>query len=119
MNGNVTLGTNPPSREQQDTPARMLLDTPAQNPSLDFALTVTVLAQVVERSAPRFAIEIFGGWGARKNKLMDAIEARLTSTTSVVVRFNAWRFEHEEHILVPLLDAVRDGLARWAPAHEE
>jgi hypothetical protein len=96
----------------------MLLDTPARDPSLDFAPTATALAQVIERSEPRFAIGIFGGWGSGKTTLMD-IEARLTPTTSVVVRFNAWRFEREPHILVPMLDAVRDGLATWAVAHQE
>jgi hypothetical protein len=100
-------------------PARMLLDTPARDPSLDFGSTATALAQVVELSEPRFAIGIFGGWGSGKTTLMDAIEARLTPATSVVVRFNAWRFEREPHILVPLLDAVRESLANWAVAHQE
>jgi hypothetical protein len=104
---------------QADQPARMLLDTPARDPALDFAPTATALAQVIERSEPRFAIGIFGGWGSGKTTLMDAIEARLTPAMSVVVRFNAWRFEREPHILVPLLDAVREGLASWAAAHEE
>lgn len=97
----------------------MLLDTPAREPSLDFPATATALAQVIERSEPRFAVGISGGWGSGKTTLMDAIEARLTPTTSVVVRFNAWRFEREPHILVPLLDAIREGLATWAVAHEE
>ena len=100
-------------------PARMLLDTPARDPALEFAPTATALAQVIERSEPRFAIGIFGGWGSGKTTLMDAIEASLTPTTSVVVRFNAWRFEREPHILVPLLDAVREGLVTWAVAHKK
>jgi hypothetical protein len=29
-------------------------------------LTATALAHVIERSEPRFAIGIFGGWGAGK-----------------------------------------------------
>ncbi len=78
-------------------PARILLDTPARDPSLDFASTAAALAQVIEGSQPRFAIGIFGGWGSGKTTLMDAIESRLAPATSVVVRFNAWRFEREPH----------------------
>jgi hypothetical protein len=48
---------------------------------------------------------------------MEAIEARLDPETTVTVRFNAWRFEREPHILVPLLDAIREGLAGWAADH--
>jgi hypothetical protein len=119
MTADVAAETNAPDPDPEPPPARMLLDTPAQDPSLDFAATATALAHVIERSEPRFAIGIFGGWGAGKTTLMDAIETRLTPSTSVVVRFNAWRFERELHILVPLLDAVREGLATWASAHEE
>jgi hypothetical protein len=119
MAPSVSTEAEPADPDQAGQPARMLLDTPARDPSLDFAPTATALAQVIERSEPRFAIGIFGGWGSGKTTLMDAIEARLTPTTSVVVRFNAWRFEREPHILVPLLDAVREGLARWAVAHKD
>lgn len=98
-------------------PARMLLDAPASDPSLDFAPTAAGLAQIIERSEPRFAIGIFGGWGSGKTTLMEAIDARLDPETTVTVRFNAWRFEREPHILVPLLDAIREGLAGWAADH--
>jgi KAP family P-loop domain len=109
----------PEQPAQAGPPARMLLDAPASQPSLDFAPTAAGLAQIIERSEPRFAIGIFGGWGSGKTTLMEAIEARLKPETTVTVRFNAWRFEREPHILVPLLDAIREGLANWAADHAD
>lgn len=94
--------------------AKLLLDSPSSRPALGFGPIAGAFAQIIESSEPRFAIGIFGDWGSGKTTLMDAIEAQLSSETTIVVRFNAWRFEREHELLVPLLDAIRDGLVRWA-----
>jgi hypothetical protein len=71
-------------------------------------------------SEPRFAIGIFGGWGSGKTTLMQAVETRLDSAHAVPVRFSAWRYEKEEHLILPLLDTIRDALLEWGeqrPGH--
>ena len=46
---------------------------------------------------------------------MAAIAGHLRQSEHVViVDFNAWRFEREPLLLVPLLDTIRDGLLRWS-----
>jgi hypothetical protein len=44
---------------------------------------------------------------------MDAIRRELPTTISTV-SFNAWRFEREPQLLVPLLDTVRTALIDWS-----
>ena len=93
---------------------KLLLDLPSTEPALGFDDTARALARMIEQSDPQFAVGIFGGWGAGKTTLMRAIERHLDTTRIVAVRFSAWRYEKEEHLIVPLLDTVRDALLTWA-----
>jgi len=94
-------------------PPRILLDTPSAKPVLGFAQYAKVMSQIIEGSDPQFSIGIFGGWGSGKTTLMEAVEREL-GTQSVRVWFNAWRYEKEDHLIVPLLDVLRDELVTWA-----
>jgi hypothetical protein len=94
---------------------KILLDTPASKPELGFSETSAALAAVILHTPPQFSVGIFGGWGSGKTTLMKAIRERLSAEQHVVtVDFNAWRFEREPLLLVPLLDTIRDGLLRWS-----
>ena len=95
----------------------LLIDAPAESPGLKFDDYAKTLAEIIERSEPRFAIGIFGDWGSGKTTLMDAIERQvdsLVSSTTVNVRFSAWRYEREEQLIVPLLDHIRDAAIEWS-----
>jgi hypothetical protein len=96
------------------TKYRILLDTPSDSPALGFPEIATALAEIVMESAPRFAIGLFGGWGSGKTTLMQAIEERLDPSRAIAVRFSAWRYEKEEHLIVPLLDTIREALLVWS-----
>ena len=75
-------------------------------------------SEIIVHSRPRFAIGIFGDWGSGKTTLMRAIEEDLRPHDGVVtVWFNAWRYEREEHLIVPLLDTLREGLVAWGELH--
>lgn len=92
---------------------RILIDSPSKKPSLGFEATACALAQIIHDSPPRFAIGIFGDWGSGKTTLMDEIRRKLGETV-VSVEFNAWRYEREPQLLIPLLDTVRGALVEWA-----
>jgi hypothetical protein len=99
---------------------RILLDAPADRPALGYPEIARALADIVMESAPRFANGIFGGWGSGKTTLMQAVEAQLDRAHAVPVRFSAWRYEKEEHLILPLLDTIRDALLDWGddrPGH--
>jgi polyhydroxyalkanoate synthesis regulator phasin len=94
---------------------RILLDAPTEKPALGFDDYAQAFADVILHSSPQFAIGIFGDWGSGKTTLMGAIERELEKNGDVIpVWFNAWRYEREEHLIVPLLDTLREGLATWA-----
>jgi tetratricopeptide (TPR) repeat protein len=97
--------------------ARLLLDVPAAQPALGFPRIARAIAGIIAQSEPRFAVGIFGGWGTGKTTLMQAIEADLSDADVVCVRFSAWRYEREEHLIVPLLDAIREALVDWSDRH--
>jgi len=96
-----------------DRHTKILLDAPPAEPKLSFPRTAAALAQVVQDSSPRFSVGIFGEWGSGKTTLMHAIRRALLPTIATV-GFNAWRFEREPQLLVPLLDTVRTALVDWS-----
>jgi hypothetical protein len=93
--------------------SKILLDNPSERPGLGFEAYASGLKDIIELSDPQFCIGIFGGWGSGKTTLMRAIERQLNKEF-VSVWFNAWRYEKEEHLIIPLLDALRDALVTWA-----
>jgi hypothetical protein len=101
-----------------DMYSKILLDNPSPNPGLKFEAYASALKNIIEISDPQFSIGIFGGWGSGKTTLMQAIKKKLNDQT-VSVWFNAWRYEKEEHLIIPLLDTLRDALVTWAEAAED
>lgn len=98
---------------------KILLDMPSATPALGFDRTAQALAQLITESQPRFAIGVFGDWGSGKTTLMEAIKRHLELDDSIViVTFNAWRFERELQLLVPLLDTVRAAVVKWSSTRD-
>jgi KAP-like P-loop domain-containing protein len=97
---------------------QLLLDTPAPSErlALGFAEIASGIATMIRNSVPRFTIGIFGPWGSGKTTLMEAIESELVrnDTDTVTVRFNAWRYEREPHLIIPLVDELRQAFFDWS-----
>src|SRR5690349_10795274 len=90
----------------------ILSDVPAEHPTFTFGPIAKALATIVVASEPRFAVGIFGGWGSGKSTLMEEIERNVAENQeAIVVRFNAWRYEREPHLIIPLLDTIRAALS--------
>jgi energy-coupling factor transporter ATP-binding protein EcfA2 len=100
---------------------KILLDTPSENPQLGFPEFATALREIIRESDPQFAVGIFGTWGSGKTTLMHSVENLLRQEPDrmIVVRFSAWRYEKEDHLIVPLLDVLREGLVKWADQRKE
>ena len=47
-----------------DDAVKILIDSPSVQPKLRFGDTASGLAQIIRESPPRFAVGIFGDWGA-------------------------------------------------------
>jgi len=87
---------------------KILFDSPSADPALEFKHIAEGFKDIILDSRPNFAIGIFGGWGSGKTTLMNGIMTQLRPHADVIiVDFNAWRFEREPQLLIPLLDTIR------------
>jgi hypothetical protein len=74
---------------------------------LGFATYARVLADAAAFTPGPFTIGVFGEWGTGKTSLMRLIESNLQAKEEVItVWFNAWRYEQEEHPIVPLVGTI-------------
>ena len=101
---------------------RVILDAPTAEPVLGFDAYASALCELIQRSRPEFSIGIFGSWGSGKTSLMQAIRRKLgqpepggpPSPPLITVWFNPWRYEREEHLIVPMLDTLREAIVDWS-----
>ena len=96
---------------------KILLDIPESSvPASLWDPIASAFATIIHQSRPGFAIGIFGAWGSGKTTLMTAIKKRLAAEKHlaadgiIAVDFNAWRFQNEPMLLIPLLDTIRAGI---------
>jgi hypothetical protein len=80
---------------------------------LGFDAYSRILATAAANTRGPFTIGVFGEWGTGKTSLMRLIEQRLSNDPDIVtVWFNAWRYEKEEHPIVPLVGTIVRALER-------
>jgi predicted KAP-like P-loop ATPase len=78
---------------------------------LEFKHTATVLARAALYTDSPITIGIYGNWGSGKTSLMRLMKQIVENEgqgerTAVAVWFNAWQYEREEHLLVPLIATI-------------
>ena len=86
----------------------IITDDIAIDPILDFNLYTNAIIKIIKDSYPKFTIGLFGDWGTGKSTLMNSIYKMLQKdNTSILVRFETWRYEREEQFaLIPLLKTI-------------
>jgi predicted KAP-like P-loop ATPase len=119
--GETAAQSDAPPDSDSHFVGHILIDVPAPEPAFGFKEIARALADIIQNSEPRFAVGVFGSWGSGKSTLMDAIAGQIDTQKAVVVPFNAWRYEREPHLILPLLDTIRASLSAWAdnPEHPE
>ncbi|MFC1600876.1 P-loop NTPase fold protein [Candidatus Sumerlaeota bacterium] len=75
---------------------------------LRFKRYAKILAGAAMDTPEPFTIGVYGGWGSGKTSLMRLMRAEVEEQpeTAVPVWFNAWRYEREEHLIIPLLATI-------------
>jgi hypothetical protein len=74
---------------------------------LGFEVYARVLAATAAETRGPFTIGVFGEWGTGKTSLLRLVEKKLVANPKIVtVWFNAWRYEREEHPIIPLLGTI-------------
>jgi len=74
---------------------------------LGFDQYARILARAALDTPEPFTIGVYGGWGSGKTSLMRMIQNIIREDSGAIgVWFNAWRYEKEEHLIVPLLATI-------------
>lgn len=74
---------------------------------LGFEIYSNILGDAAAQTQGPFTIGVFGEWGTGKTSLLRLIERRLNGKEDILtVWFNAWRYEKEEHPIVPLIATI-------------
>ncbi len=97
-------------------PLPLLSDIPAgegiRKDELGFEHTAIVLADAAVETNEPLTIGIFGEWGTGKTSTMRLIEEKVhEKPNAVAVWFNAWQYEKEDHLIVPLTATIEQDIA--------
>ena len=69
-----------------------------------------------------FCIGIFGKWGSGKTSFMHLLENKLlddnTPRFAIPIWFNPWRYEREEHLIIPFLKTIERGIRKFEEDHK-
>ncbi len=108
---------------------KLLSDEPilesARSDQLEFEHTAGVLARAALHTDSPITIGVFGNWGSGKTSMMRLMKQIVDDegrgdNAAVAVWFNAWQYEREEHLIVPLLATIaRDIKKRQAQLEKE
>ena len=80
---------------------------------LGFSTYSEILANAALGTPGPFTVGVYGDWGTGKTSLLRMVEARLSESENVIpVWFNAWRYEQDDHPVVPLIATIK--LQNWS-----
>ena len=66
-----------------------------------------ILSESLNDNKKSLTIGIFGEWGSGKSRLLAEIKDSFKEDDKIIpIQFNAWRFEKEEHIIIPMLKSA-------------
>jgi WD40 repeat protein len=90
------------------------------------ALLARLRRQLTEQKVlePTLVVGVFGPWGCGKSTLLQMVHDRIQAdaeqfapqSLTLPVWFNPWRFETEEHLIIPLLKTTQQTLLSWQAA---
>ncbi|MBC2696551.1 MAG: SUMF1/EgtB/PvdO family nonheme iron enzyme [Desulfobacteraceae bacterium] len=91
---------------------------------LEFKHTAGVLARAALYTDSPITIGVFGNWGSGKTSLMRLMWKIVDcegqgDNAAVAVWFNAWQYEREEHLIVPLIATIARDIKKKQEQWEE
>ncbi len=95
-------------------------DIPCEEDALGFDKYVDTLGGMVcdPQFKTPFCIGIYGKWGSGKTSFMKLLEKKLSQNSNepqaIPVWFNPWRYEKEEHLIIPFLKTIESEIQRYA-----
>ncbi len=80
---------------------------------LGYSNYASILGQAINNTTGPFTVGVYGEWGTGKTSLMKLIKTEIEKNDAKVITvwFNAWKYESEANILVPLVECIIDATA--------
>ena len=99
----------PKIRLHPESPIVAQESDPFKEDKLGFKESVIRLSSLIENIEPPFTIGIYGYWGSGKTSFMRALQAYiLNQGNHITYWFDAWVYENEASLLMPLLTKLSD-----------
>jgi len=104
-----TFLTDIPLGERKNAP------DPFQEEKLEFKSYATVIAQAAMDTEDSLTIGVFGRRGSGKTSLMRLAKALVDMKPErfITLWFNAWQYDHEKHLIIPLIVSLVKGLEEY------
>lgn len=105
----------------------LISDIYCEKDLLGFDKYIDTLSKMITHKNFRtpFCIGVFGKWGSGKTSFMHLLEKKLSEDTTktntiaiIPIWFNPWRYEKEEHLIIPFLKSIEHGIERYMRIHE-
>lgn len=94
-----------------DSGLPIVVDVPAPEAGMGFDRYVAGIAAAIQGGNPaRYTVGLFGPWGSGKSSLLAGIAETLQESASketIVVRFDAWRYQSSGSLVFALLQTIR------------
>ena len=96
--------------------------------NLEFSATANVLAKAALYTPDPITIGVYGEWGSGKTSMMQLMKDIIDNEDkennhAVTVWFNAWQYEREEHLIIPLIATIgreiKNKEAEWDNTYKE
>lgn len=94
-----------------ETPIEVKPEKIFENDTLGFESSVKNLASLIQNVIPPFTIGIYGDWGSGKTSFMKLLREYLETEGGIqTCWFNAWEYENEDALILPLLSMLKKDL---------
>lgn len=92
---------------EPESPVEVTGDDPFKNDFLNYKDSVVNLCELIEQITPPFTLGVYGEWGSGKTSFMKMLEAQMkVSACFETFWFDAWEYENEASLLLPLLSRL-------------
>ena len=98
-----------------DLPIAATVENPFAQDDFHFEPAVRNLCQITRQLNPPFTFGIYGSWGTGKTSFMRMMSAYLANHDVKTFFFEAWKYEDEQRLILPLISKLAESKAEANP----
>jgi len=78
---------------------------------LDFSKAKDAFMKIIIGVKPPVTVGLYGSWGSGKSWMIEGLKQDLEKKNNLVVTFDAWKYRHENNLILPLMCAIEKEVA--------